>query len=78
MPSKSAVKALNELSNNPNNIVFLISHHSKEDLHNFYALQAPHLGLGAENSFFWRYNSIGKSNKDWNQLVQLEDFEWIK
>jgi len=37
---------------------------------------APELSLAAENGYFWRWNSIGKTKNDWNQLIQTQDLEW--
>lgn len=46
-------------------------------MHKLYSKKAPKLGLAAENGFFWRWNSINKNESEWNQLVEVEDFDWI-
>ena len=77
-PSSEAVAALNELSQDPRNIVFVVSPASKALLHSWYHEKAPKLGLAAENGFFWRFDSRNKNESEWNQLIQVDDFMWIK
>lgn len=77
-PTTDAVNALNELSKDPKNIVIIISPSSMGQLIKIYSKKAPNLGLAAENGFFWRWNSKDKKDSDWNQLIQLDDFVWIK
>ena len=78
LPTNEAVNALNNLSKDPKNIVFLVSPESKSKLHEYYSVKAPNLGLAAENGFYWRWNSIDKSINDWHQLIHIEDCLWIK
>jgi trehalose-6-phosphatase len=65
-PASNAVSALRELTSNPSNLVILVSLNSKKQVHKNYAKHIPNLCLGAENGFFWRWNSIGKTENDWN------------
>lgn len=47
-------------------------------MHKWYHKKAPKLGLAAENGAFWRWTQLGKGQDDWNSLVELDDFTWIK
>jgi len=46
-------------------------------MHSWYGIKAPHLGLAAENGFFWRWNSKEGSSLEWKQLFCFEDFTWL-
>lgn len=46
-------------------------------MHKWYSKKAPKLGLAAENGFFWRWSSHNQSEKDWNKLIEIDDFGWI-
>lgn len=46
-------------------------------MHQWYHEKAPYLGIAAENGFFWRWQSKGKQENEWNELLEVEDFEWI-
>lgn len=46
-------------------------------MHQWYHEKAPYLGIAAENGFFWRWQSKGKLENEWNELLEVEDFEWI-
>jgi len=72
-PTTEALNALNKISEEPSNLVFIVSHDSRKRMHKLYSKKAPKLGLAAENGFFWRWNSINKSESDWNQLIEVED-----
>jgi trehalose-phosphatase len=77
-PDPTFVKALNEISKLPENMVFVVSRESKQQMHAWYADKAPFLGLAAENGFFWRWNSTNRGINDWQELFQFEDFNWIR
>ena len=77
-PSSNALEVLNNLSDDPTSIVFVVSSESKRQLHKWYHKKAPKLGLAAENGAFWRWTQLGKGLDDWNSLVELDDFTWIK
>lgn len=73
------LNALNQLSEDRKNIVMLVSASRKEEMHAKYATMAPHVGLAAENGFFWRWNSFGKTDQDWEHLFdRAADCSWIK
>jgi trehalose-6-phosphatase len=40
------------------------------------AESAPKLGLAAENGFFYRLGSAGKSEENWKTLLKEGDFVW--
>jgi len=72
-PSAEAMKALNGISDEPSNIVFVVSKESKKLMHQLYSEKAPKLGLAAENGFFWRWTSESQRESDWNTLIEVED-----
>ena len=79
-PSHEILETLNQLSNDPNSIVFVVSSESKNQMHQWYNDAAPKLGLAAENGAFWRWTQLGKGQDDWNRLIdipELEDPTWI-
>lgn len=76
-PTQEALEALDAISENPENIVFVVSSESKSLMHQWYNLRTPHLGLAAENGFFWRWTSKDKTASDWSTLIEVADFEWI-
>ena len=65
-PTAEAIAALNIISDDPNNIVFMVSTESKSLMHKWYHEKAPSLGLAAENGFFWRFSSRNKNETEWN------------
>jgi len=77
-PNNEGISALNELSQDPKNLVIIVSIESKKALHEQYAKRAPKVALAAENGFFWRWNSENKTDEDWNKLIEIQDFMWIK
>ena len=74
---KAAV-ALNQLGKDPRNLIIIVSRDTKHMMHERYASLAPHIGLAAENGFFYIWNSIDKKNDDWNRLLDTKDFSWIE
>lgn len=72
-PTSEVIKALDLISNIPQNIVFVISSESKMHMHKWYSKKAPKLGLAAENGFFWRWTSQNQSENDWNKLIEIDD-----
>ena len=50
-----------------------MSIHTKESIHKYYAEKVPNMFLAPENGFFWRLNSVGKKESEWNQLVAVDD-----
>lgn len=77
-PTTEAIQALSLISEDPNNIVFVVSTESKSLMHKWYHEKAPSLGLAAENGFFWRWTSKNMGEDEWINLVEVEDFAWIK
>lgn len=65
-PTNEIVSVLNQLSMDPQNIIFLVSPESKTILHQQYYEKATKLGLAAENGFFWRFSSRNKNETEWN------------
>lgn len=56
-PTQEAFEALDAISDDPDNIVFVVSSESKSLMHQWYNIRSPKLGLAAENGFFWRWTS---------------------
>ena len=77
MPNHDAIEALNQLSRVPENIVFVVSEASKYQMHQWFAKDAPRLGLLAENGYYYRWISENKKENDWGKLSDVDDFQWI-
>ena len=60
-PYPHVLHILNELTKDDRNTILLISSHTKDKMHKWYAEACPRLGLAAENGFFWRLDSIDKT-----------------
>jgi trehalose-6-phosphatase len=56
---QQTIAALDKLSRQAS--VYVISQKGKDKIHDMFASGAPRLGLAAENGFFYRPNSEGKS-----------------
>ena len=76
-PTPEAIEALDNISDQPENIVFVVSSEEKRLMHHWYAEKARHLGLAAENGFVWRWESNDKSENDWKRLNEVIDFDWM-
>ena len=68
-PLPAVVQALNDLTKDERNTVFVISSEMKQLMHKWYAQSAPQLGLAAENGFFWRLDSVNKDEHKWIKLM---------
>ncbi len=68
-PNQKVVSILNEITKDERNTVFVISSQMKSFMHKWYAEQATHLGLAAENGFFWRMDSLSKDEHTWMKLL---------
>lgn len=80
-PTEEAADDLEFVAKDPLNQVYVISSRQKHLMKQWYQDKAPHLGLVAEDGFFWKENSLKKSateKKKWNQLIPKADFAWIK
>jgi trehalose-6-phosphatase len=72
-PSPHVLQVLNELTNDKSNTVFVISNHTKSQMHKWYAEACPLLGLAAENGFFWRPDSLDKNEHKWIKPLKITD-----
>lgn len=72
-PYPHVLHALNELTKDDRNTVFVLSSHTKDKMHQWYAEACPKLGLAAENGFFWRFNSLSKTEHEWGKLIKIND-----
>lgn len=75
-PTAEAIEVLNQLSNEPKNIVFVVSDESKKQMYNWFHKDAPRLGLAAEGGFFYRWTAAGGGENEWGTLLDLEEFQW--
>ena len=66
-PSEQMLSSLEELSKDERNYVFVISSMSKEKVHEYFS-RVKRIGLAAEDGFYYRLNSIGKSESEWDVL----------
>ncbi|KAD4179858.1 hypothetical protein R6Q59_023264 [Mikania micrantha] len=72
-PSKEVITILNNLSNDPKNIVFIVSGRGKEPLGSWFD-SCKKLGLSAEHGYFTRWN--GESS--WESCEATFDVGWKK
>lgn len=77
-PLPHVVKALDDISKDERNTVFVISSQTKDLLHKWYAAEAPLVGIAAENGFFWRMDSVKKNEYQWIKLLKLLDLYYIE
>ncbi|PPD81093.1 hypothetical protein GOBAR_DD21988 [Gossypium barbadense] len=70
-PNIEAVGILNNLCQDPRNVVFLVSRKDRKILTEWFSC-CKKLGLAAENGYFIRPNH----DSDWETCVSLPDFDW--
>ncbi|PPR99937.1 hypothetical protein GOBAR_AA20725 [Gossypium barbadense] len=70
-PNIEAVGILNNLCQDPRNLVFLVSRKDRKILTEWFSC-CKKLGLAAENGYFIRPNH----DSDWETCVSLPDFDW--
>lgn len=70
LPTAEVIKALDILSKDDKNAVYVVSNNKKDKVHRWFAEKAASLGIAAEGGFFWRQNSIKKTDIEWNRLVK--------
>lgn len=72
-PDHHILSLLNQISMDERNTVFIVSSHTKDLMHKWYAQACPGVGLAAENGFFWRLDSRDKSEHHWAKLINVTD-----
>ncbi|KAJ4754323.1 trehalose phosphate synthase [Rhynchospora pubera] len=72
-PSKDVLTVLNELCEDPKNIVFVVSGRGKDELSRWFA-PCEKLGISAEHGFFTRWSR----NSQWVSCKLTVDFDWKK
>ncbi|CAL2258688.1 unnamed protein product [Prunus armeniaca] len=70
-PNTEAVGILNNLCNDPRNVVFLVSGKDRKTLTEWFSSCAK-LGIAAEHGYFVRSNH----NAEWETCVSIPDFDW--
>uniref|UniRef100_UPI001CB965B2 probable alpha,alpha-trehalose-phosphate synthase [UDP-forming] 11 n=1 Tax=Erigeron canadensis TaxID=72917 RepID=UPI001CB965B2 len=72
-PSKEVISILNNLSNDPKNVVFIVSGRGKDVLGPWFD-PCKKLGLSAEHGYFTRWTA----DADWESCGTMVDVEWKK
>lgn len=70
-PNTEAIGILNNLCNDPRNVVFLVSGKDRKTLTEWFS-SCEKLGIAAEHGYFVRSNQ----NVDWETCVSIPDFDW--
>lgn len=70
-PSPEVLTVLNTLSNDPKNVVFIVSGRGRKTLNEWF-LPCKKLGIAAEHGYFFRW----KMEEEWETCVQVMDFGW--
>lgn len=70
-PNTEAIGILNNLCNDPRNVVFLVSGKDRKTLTKWFS-SCEKLGIAAEHGYFVRSNQ----NVDWETCVSIPDFDW--
>lgn len=70
-PSPEVISILNNLCNDPNNTVFIVSGRGKNSLSDWFA-ECTDLGIAAEHGYFIRWNS----SSNWEASPLVDDFDW--
>lgn len=72
-PSEQVLKVLRILSEDPHNIVFILSGRERKVLDDWFA-PVPNLGLAAEKGVYYKW----PNSKNWLNAVTVKNFEWKK
>ncbi|KAI3446672.1 hypothetical protein Pfo_003337 [Paulownia fortunei] len=72
-PSPDVISVLNNLCNDPKNIVFIVSGRGKDSLGQWFS-QCERLGLSAEHGYFTRWTK----NSQWESCQLAVDLDWKK
>ncbi|KAI3472454.1 hypothetical protein Pfo_029574 [Paulownia fortunei] len=72
-PSPEVISVLNNLCNDPKNIVFIVSGRGKDSLGQWFS-QCERLGLSAEHGYFTRWTK----NSQWESCQLAVDLDWKK
>ena len=70
-PNKALLKVLDNLSQDENNLIFIMSKYETDFISHFFS-KVPNLGLCGENGFFYKYP---KENK-YNEIIEIQDWSW--
>ena len=65
------LKLLKLLSDNPKNLIFILSNNDIENVSNYFK-NLPNIGLCVENGFYYRY----PNEKNFKNLVEIKDWSW--
>lgn len=72
-PSNEVISVLNDLCNDPKNVVFIVSGRDKESLSKWFS-PCQRLGISAEHGYFTRWTK----DSPWESGASAVDFEWKK
>lgn len=72
-PSDGVISVLNDLCNDPKNVVFIVSGRGKESLSKWFS-PCQKLGLSAEHGYYTRWTK----DSPWESGAAVVDFEWKK
>ncbi|KAL5725230.1 hypothetical protein ACHQM5_008394 [Ranunculus cassubicifolius] len=70
-PTPEVITVLNDLCNDPNNTVFIVSGRGRSSLSEWFA-PCEKLGLAAEHGYLVRWNN----KSEWESAPLLDDFDW--
>jgi trehalose 6-phosphate synthase/phosphatase len=70
-PKSALLKVLNNLSQDENNLIFIMSKYETDFISNFFS-KVPNLGLCGENGFYYKF----PKEKTFNQIVDIQDWSW--
>ena len=70
-PKSALLKVLNNLSQDENNLIFIMSKYETDFISNFFS-KVPNLGLCGENGFYYKF----PKEKTYNQIVDIQDWSW--
>ncbi|KAJ0836716.1 putative alpha,alpha-trehalose-phosphate synthase (UDP-forming), Trehalose-phosphatase [Helianthus annuus] len=72
-PSQEVISIINQLCNDPKNMVFVVSGRGKEDLAKWFS-PCEKLGIAAEHGYFMRW----QADKEWETHAQNASFGWMQ
>ena len=70
-PNRGLLKILDNLSQDENNLIFIISKYETDFISHFFS-KVPNLGLCGENGFFYKY----PKENSYKEIVEIHDWTW--
>ncbi len=70
-PNKGLLKILDNLSQDENNLIFILSKYETDFISHFFS-KVPYLGLCGENGFYYKY----PNENIYNEIVEIQDWSW--